>query len=98
MTTRALAQNLARSAFESAFDGLFGFVRDRVAWRRDNAHRLMLEAHFMAELLADDPEFVPFRQARIRTWERRKRRHEARARAIDQLSTEACLLAAAGRM
>lgn len=90
MTLRAQARKAAASVYRETLEGLFGLIERRIEWRRANAPLLALEAKHMVELLEDAPGFIPFRRWRLADWRNRWRRHEARARAADELLAAAC--------
>lgn len=89
---RREAQLFAEQAYTQALRSMFELVERRIDWRWANATMLALRARRMAELLTKDPGRVAFRKARIQTWRRRARRHEARAWATEQALASACSL------
>ncbi len=91
MSLRSEARRQAEAFYTEAVRGAFGLIERRIEWRRANAELLALEAHRMADLLNDEPRFVAFRKARVRTWRNRYRKHAARAWAQDQILAAACL-------
>lgn len=87
---RAQARELAEQAWRDAVSGLFGFIGDRIDWRRANAPQLALEAERMVYLLETDPGPIAFRKLKIWHWRRVHRKHAARAWAASELLSRAC--------